>query len=836
MVSALCAVALVFALVDSTVAAPSIVSTFVYTENRGINDAGFSNGHRLILGAIVTDALGLGNIASVAAAPTAGGSSIPLLAFNTGPLFGTVFSTGPSYAGQIGAWNITVTNSQGETVTATTHVLDKPRFIPLAQNIQFSDNSLTPTLTWSPVLFDHDADPGTATVPVTQYRVRISTGPNGEFYESPPLATPTFTVPTGVLASDQTVFFRIMSEHLDLAEDTGPLENRSSTFVCFPLCVTGPFLFTENAGPNAAGIPVGRRLHLGAFVSDALGVPANIQSVAASANVEGQPSYTLLASSQPALGVFYGIFPSYTGQLGSWNITVTNKNQPPLTRTVTTHVLDKPRVIPLATNITFSNTSLTPTITWDPVTFDHDDNAETPPIPVDGYEVRIFLSQVGTTFFRSAFLTGPSFTVPPGVLSPGQTVGFRIIAVDNDVSETGNPTENWSSTFSSFLTTNSFLVPIGNKTVAEGQPLTFTVQTLGGFNESLTLVAEPLPPGAIFNTQTGQFSWTPAGFQAGTYFVNFVVSDGTQTDVEEVQITVTEAIADSDGDSVGDVQDNCPFVPNPTQSDTDNDGDGDVCDETPLGPGFEDRVTTTSTVTPPRNSTGFTTNPGEPIVMTATVTFDPAGQPYYVVIPTPYNLIPRVVPRGSSTLIEPDRIPEALPISFSDGSQDLALITTTSQTFTVKLNLRDWYTTPNSLPTGVYDVMIEYVNFARDPDFVNGACLVADCFAPTWMGIVAAGSQTVVVALDTVGASDALTKLIAEVAALQADPQIKQGLLSKLEAARDLVRKGNITGACGKVKDFIQQVQAQSGKKLTAAQANELIADANAISVLLGCR
>ena len=248
------------------------------------------------------------------------------------------------------------------------------------------------------------------------------------------------------------------------------------------------------------------------------------------------------------------------------------------------------------------------------------------------------------------------------------------------------------------------------------------------------------------------------------------------------------------------------------------------------------RVTTTTTVAPPPTSGGFTTNPSQPILVAATVTFDPVpGQPYYVVVPTPYNLIPRVVERGSSVPIEADRVPEGLPISFSDGSPDLALIPTTSQTFTAT-NLRDWYSTPGSLPPGTYNVTIEYVNFARDPDFVNGACAVADCFGPTWMGIVPAASQTVAVARDSAGAADALTQLIADVNALAVDPRVKNGLLSKLEAARDLVRKGNLTGACENIKDFIQQVRAQSGKKLSTAQAAELITKATAVNTLLSCR
>src|SRR2546427_7857267 len=421
------ALALFFAAAGSATAAPSITSTFLYTENRQENNVGLGSGHRLILGAFIADQLGVPtNIASVTATPLSPEQpTFQLTFFNDGPLFTGIYSAAPVYTGQLGAWVITVTNNQGETAQAVTYVLDKPRVIPFAQNVQFSSNSATPTLTWAPVLFD-DADPTTLRVPVTQYRVRIATGPNGEFFESGPLASPSFTVPAEVLSLGQTVFFRIMAEHLDASEAGNPLENRSSTFVCFPFCVTRPFLFTQNQGPNSAGFATGQRLQIGAFVSDALGVPGNIQSVTATALTTGQPSYTLGFVSVGAIFQGgYSLLPLYSGQLGQWEITATNKQGQ--TASVVTHVLDKPRLIPLATNITFSDKSLTPTVTWDPVLFDDDNNPATPPVAVDGYLVRIVTS-ASDQFFESAFLMQPSFKVPPGVLSPGQTVFFRIIA------------------------------------------------------------------------------------------------------------------------------------------------------------------------------------------------------------------------------------------------------------------------------------------------------------------------------------------------------------------------------------------------------------------------
>jgi hypothetical protein len=811
-------------------AAPTITSTFLHTDNRGQNPVGVGEGHRLVLGAFVSDPLGVpSNIASVTAtALTPGQPSFALSFVNLGPALGNSYLVVPPYAGQVGAWQITVTNNQGETAVAITHVLDKPRFIPLAQNVLFSNNSLTPTLTWNPVFFDHDGDPGTPVVPVTQYRVRIVTGSNSAFFESGPLATPSFTVPAAVLTPGQTAFFRIMADHLDTTEQGSPLENRSSTFVCFPLCVTSPFLFTENFGPNSAGVFVGQAMQLGAFVSDALGVPGNIQSVTATALTPGQPNFTLFLGTQPILGAFYSILPPYTGQLGQWQITAQNKQGQ--TVSVLTHVLDKPRIIPLAQNIQFTDNSLTPTITWDPVLFDHDNNPETPPVPVAGYEVRILpLTGVANTFFRSAFLTQPSFTVPPGVLSPGQSVFFRIRAFDTDSAEPGSPTENASSTFSSFFSTNAFLVPIGDKTVAEGATLAFTVQTLGGGVGSLTFSASPLPMGATFNTQTGQFSWTPTSFQAGTYLVNFTVTDGQQADFEEVRITVLDTIADLDGDGVPDAVDNCPTVPNPDQSDLDGDGIGDVCDGIPLGPAFIGIVATSSTITPPASPTGFT--PQEPIRITASVTFAPTTVPYFVVA-TRHNFIPRVDGVHGAT-----RSPEAPPVLLFEDlpatlSSDLLSVDASAQTFTAVIDLRDWYP---DLPPGAHTVEVDYVNFLRDPRVVAGVCPPGQsCVEPLFMGVVPAATQTIVVR-DFAGATASLNALITVIDTFGLRSGARNSLLATLGASLTAIAGGNVTSSCATLGAFRQTVVAQTGKTLTPDQASQLLAFTAQARSLLAC-
>jgi hypothetical protein len=64
---------------------------------------------------------------------------------------------------------------------------------------------------------------------------------------------------------------------------------------------------------------------------------------------------------------------------------------------------------------------------------------------------------------------------------------------------------------------------------------------------------------------------------------------------------------------------------------------------------------------------------------------------------------------------------------------------------------------------------------------------------------------------------------------------VKSSLITKLQDAEKLLNQGTTTGACGKLKDFISLVMGQSGKGLTVAQANDLIADATFIKKVVGC-
>ncbi|PLX86831.1 MAG: hypothetical protein C0618_08340, partial [Desulfuromonas sp.] len=90
-------------------------------------------------------------------------------------------------------------------------------------------------------------------------------------------------------------------------------------------------------------------------------------------------------------------------------------------------------------------------------------------------------------------------------------------------------------------------------------------------------------------------SWAPTAAQVGTYTVTFTVSDGSLTDTETVEITVSAAApVDSDGDGVVDSADPFPAdssewqdsdldgIGNNADLDDDNDGVSDTEDSAPL--------------------------------------------------------------------------------------------------------------------------------------------------------------------------------------------------------------------------------------------------------------
>jgi Tol biopolymer transport system component len=141
---------------------------------------------------------------------------------------------------------------------------------------------------------------------------------------------------------------------------------------------------------------------------------------------------------------------------------------------------------------------------------------------------------------------GASFNSGTGIFSWSPTSSDVGIYSNVTFTATDNDSPAASSSQSITITVNSannppVLNPIGDKTVSEGQNLSFTVSATDPDNNNLTYSASNLPTGASFDAGTHTFSWTPNYTQAGTYpNVQFVVTDdGTPVASSSESITIT---------------------------------------------------------------------------------------------------------------------------------------------------------------------------------------------------------------------------------------------------------------------------------------------------------
>src|SRR2546426_1109953 len=73
------------------------------------------------------------------------------------------------------------------------------------------------------------------------------------------------------------------------------------------------------------------------------------------------------------------------------------------------------------------------------------------------------------------------------------------------------------------------------------------------------------------------------------------------------------------------------------------------------------------------------------------------------------------------------------------------------------------------------------------------------------------------------------------VAGLGLPSGIATSLTAKLNAALAATNAGDVVTACTKLQDFMNETQAQAGKKISTADANMLIAEAGRIRAVLGC-
>jgi hypothetical protein len=110
----------------------------------------------------------------------------------------------------------------------------------------------------------------------------------------------------------------------------------------------------------------------------------------------------------------------------------------------------------------------------------------------------------------------------------------------------------------------------------EGVPLSFLVEASDPNGTIPVLSASPLPVGAVFvdhGDGTGDFDWTPAVGQAGTYHISFVASDGLLEHVRTPIISICTA-DDSDCDGMNDQWELDNFGSLDRDGTGDYDGDG----------------------------------------------------------------------------------------------------------------------------------------------------------------------------------------------------------------------------------------------------------------------
>jgi predicted deacylase len=80
---------------------------------------------------------------------------------------------------------------------------------------------------------------------------------------------------------------------------------------------------------------------------------------------------------------------------------------------------------------------------------------------------------------------------------------------------------------------------IGDRWVAEGDTLAFTVSATDSDGDVLAYFAESLPLGASLDVHTGEFLWTPGFEAAGVYAVTFGATDNSNRCEETSLVTVT---------------------------------------------------------------------------------------------------------------------------------------------------------------------------------------------------------------------------------------------------------------------------------------------------------
>lgn len=145
------------------------------------------------------------------------------------------------------------------------------------------------------------------------------------------------------------------------------------------------------------------------------------------------------------------------------------------------------------------------------------------------------------------FILGTSNVSTPGTvatvnLTAGNKTGMSKFSLSNVIiSDANSKSVPYTVTNATLLIdTAPVIAPIEPKSVKEKSTLTFKVSAKDADGDRLVLTASGVPQGAVFNTTSGNFTWTPERGQAGIYTITFKVSDRYLTDSQSVTVTVNK--------------------------------------------------------------------------------------------------------------------------------------------------------------------------------------------------------------------------------------------------------------------------------------------------------
>jgi PKD repeat protein len=157
--------------------------------------------------------------------------------------------------------------------------------------------------------------------------------------------------------------------------------------------------------------------------------------------------------------------------------------------------------------------------------------ATDPDIPADTLTFSLAGAPTGAIINPSS----GSFTWTPGF----DQAGSYTLTVEVSDGHGGSDSKTASITVNN-VNRAPVLNPIGDKTVDEHAPLTFTATATDPDipADTLTFSLVGAPTGATINPSSGAFTWTPGFDQAGSHPVTFTISDGSLIDTEEITITV----------------------------------------------------------------------------------------------------------------------------------------------------------------------------------------------------------------------------------------------------------------------------------------------------------